>query len=198
MRELGDRSTSALGPPMMPSTHPYRRRELTRLAYWGATLIVILVVALGLVHMDLDPGFSKSEGGRMRTRILWAFIMSLLWISGSLPAQAQSPETVADVRCVLVGMRFAQMPNPTLRTSGFMLALYYIGRLDGREPKLDIEKLIIDQVTNMTNADYAHEAVRCGTSLTTKGQQVTRIGQDLVKRGQEMQKQAPSEGRSAN
>lgn len=74
-----------------------------------------------------------------------------------------------------------------------MLALYYLGRLDGRDPKLDVEKLIIEQVKTMTNADYSSEAVRCGNSLTTKGQQITRIGRDLIKRGQETQKVPRSE-----
>lgn len=67
-----------------------------------------------------------------------------------------------------------------------------IGRLDGREPGRDIENLVVQQVTSMTNTDYAHEAVRCGSSLTTKGQRIIRIGQDLVKRGKEMQKSTPS------
>jgi hypothetical protein len=124
----------------------------------------------------------------MRTRTLWPSILGLIWIAVLPPAQAQDPDSTADVRCILVGFRLGQMPDQTQRSSGMMLALYYIGRLDGREPQLDIEKLVVEQLASMTSADYASEAVRCGNSLTTKGQQITRIGQNLIKRGQAMQK----------
>ena len=59
---------------------------------------------------------------------------------------------------------------------------YYIGRLDGRMPKLDIEKLVIDETSKMTEEDYASEAKRCGDSLAQEGQKVTKIGQDLIER----------------
>ena len=67
-----------------------------------------------------------------------------------------------------------------------MLSMYYIGRLDGRVPKLDIEELMIKEISTMTTSDYGSEAKRCGASLTDKGQEITRIGKDMVERGQKM------------
>lgn len=129
----------------------------------------------------------------MRGAKIWITFIGLLAIARFLPARAADPQTIADVRCALVGFRIGQAADSAVRSSGIMLALYYLGRLDGRDPKLDVEKLIIEQVKTMTNADYSSEAVRCGNSLTTKGQQITRIGRDLIKRGQETQKVPRSE-----
>jgi hypothetical protein len=66
------------------------------------------------------------------------------------------------------------------------LTWYYMGRLDGRAPKLDLENMLIEEIKKMTSADYAAEAERCGASLKTRGQQVTQIGKNLMERGNKM------------
>jgi hypothetical protein len=66
---------------------------------------------------------------------------------------------------------------------GIFVDLYYIGRLDGRVPKLDIEHLIIEETRKMADADYASEEKRCGGALAQKGQQITEIGKHLVESG---------------
>jgi len=97
----------------------------------------------------------------------------------SLPVCAQDAETIADVRCVAVGIRDAELPNSTQKSTGTLLVLYYVGRLDGRNPTLDLEKLLADQIAKMTDADYASESRRCGQSLSAKGAQITHLGEDL-------------------
>jgi hypothetical protein len=97
----------------------------------------------------------------------------------SLPARAQDSDNVADVRCVAVGIRDAELPNSTQKSTGTLLVLYYVGRLDGRSPTLDLEKLLAEQIAKMTDADYASEAKRCGQILSAKGAQITHLGEDL-------------------
>jgi hypothetical protein len=98
---------------------------------------------------------------------------------GSLPVYAQDSDTVADIRCVAVGIRDAELPNSTQKSTGTLLVLYYLGRLDGRNPTLDLEKLLAEQIAKMTDADYATESRRCGQILSTKGAQITHLGDDL-------------------
>jgi hypothetical protein len=64
-----------------------------------------------------------------------------------------------------------------------MLAFYYIGRLDGRAPKLDIEGLMAQEIRRMTPADYDSEAKRCGNGLAEKGREITEIGKRLAEHG---------------
>ena len=94
---------------------------------------------------------------------------------------AQDADTIADVRCVAVGIRSAALPDSRQKSTGLLMALYFIGRLDGRDPKLDLETLLSEQLSKMTAADFAAEATRCGSSLATKGAQITKLGQDLLK-----------------
>jgi hypothetical protein len=98
-----------------------------------------------------------------------------------LQAMAQDADTVADVRCVAVGIRSAALPDSREKSTGLLMALYFIGRLDGRNPKVDLEPLLAEQLAKMTAADFAAEATRCGNGLATKGAQITKVGQDLLK-----------------
>src|SRR5690348_7528152 len=109
-------------------------------------------------------------------------ILSLL----STEARAQDAETIADVRCVIVGVLLVQKADPTQRSAGSMLSMYYIGRLDGRVPKLDLEELIIKEGSTMTNSDFSAEAKRCGATLSARGQEITQIGKDIVERGRKV------------
>jgi len=120
----------------------------------------------------------------MRNTLLTVLVGALTL--SSVQAPAQDAETIADVRCVIVGMKLVGIADPTQQSAGMMLSMYYIGRLDGRVPKLDIEELMIKEISTMTTSDYGSEAKRCGASLTDKGQEITRIGKDMVERGQKM------------
>jgi len=101
----------------------------------------------------------------------------------SMRIGAQEAVNIADIRCVIVGMKLAGATNSPDQSRGFLLTLYYIGRLDGRVPKLDIEHLIIEETRKMTDADYVSEEKRCGAGLAEKGQQITVIGKHLVESG---------------
>lgn len=103
------------------------------------------------------------------------------------PAPAPDPETAADVRCIAAGFRMAQADNPQVKSAGQLLTLYYLGRLEGHTTQVNVEDLIIEQVTTMDEPAFHTAATRCGNGLTAKGQQLTKISQDLAKLGQQLQ-----------
>jgi hypothetical protein len=110
----------------------------------------------------------------------------------SVRAGAQEAVNIADIRCVVVGMRLSGMAGSPDQSRGILLTLYYMGRLDGRVPQLDIEDLLIEESSKMTNSDYASEAKRCGIGLAEKGQQITKIGTDLIERGKKTVQPIPA------
>lgn len=133
--------------------------------------------------------FSLSSAGAwgerllMRNKLLTVLVGALTLSSAQ--ARAQDAETIADVRCVIVGALLVQK-DATQRSTGMMLSMYYIGRLDGRLPKLDLEELLIKEGNRMTASDIGSEAKRCGASLADKGQELTRIGKDIVEKEKKM------------
>ena len=122
----------------------------------------------------------------MAIRRCWActlvVVAGLLAIQ-SAPVRASDPsldaERTADIRCVLVGIRLSTVGNATQRSAGTMLALYFLGRLEGRNPGFDVENLVIKNAQVMTESDYKAEAGRCGAALSEKGQQIAKIGTDM-------------------
>ncbi len=96
-----------------------------------------------------------------------------------LQVMAQDADTVADIRCVAVGIRSAALPDSHQKSAGLLMALYFIGKLDGRDPTIDLKARLSEQLAKMTATDFTTEAARCGNTLSTKGAQITRVGQDL-------------------
>jgi hypothetical protein len=123
-------------------------------------------------------------------KILPLTIGMLLTITGpSNAADEQNSDTIGDVRCVVVGLKIAQLPDATQKAAGVMVTLYYIGRLDGRTPNLAMEDLISQEAQNITSASFQVEAARCGNSLKARGQALTEMGEHLTKRAQATQPQ---------
>jgi hypothetical protein len=110
-----------------------------------------------------------------------AFVLGLLlsiWrvrVAEATPAAA----TVADVQCLVVGMRFANSPDPRQKLSGTMLTIYFLGRIDGRSPTADLQRLLVQQVKGMNEAALGSAATRCGAELSTRGVEITRLGRAL-------------------
>lgn len=74
-----------------------------------------------------------------------ARILISLVLSMSLEAHADDAENTADARCVIVGGQLASSPDPAQRSMAGLLLTYYIGRLDGRTPGLNLERLIAEE-----------------------------------------------------
>jgi hypothetical protein len=112
--------------------------------------------------------------------VVFSGILALypLWVG------AQNAETIADIRCLAVGIKVTEQNNSSQQSAGTMLTLYYIGRLEGRISKLDIENLLSSEIRNMASVEYAAEAKRCAASLAEAGQQIARIGEAVSKLGQ--------------
>jgi hypothetical protein len=116
-----------------------------------------------------------------RSLFLGVVLAVALAICGKV--HAQSADTIADVHCVIVGARLASSADANERSRGAMLLIYYLGRLDGRSPTLDLEHLVLSEAAHVTPAELQSETRRCSEALASKGQQITRIGNDLTRLG---------------
>ena len=113
------------------------------------------------------------------TRVFRSFTCILLaampMVFGSAWASNQH-KTIADVRCIVVAMKMSAGGNSAQQGTATMITLYYLGRLNGRTPGLDVENLIVKEAAKMSAADLRSDAARCGRALAEKGRQIQRIG----------------------
>jgi hypothetical protein len=82
--------------------------------------------------------------------------------------------------------------DPTQQTSGTMVVMYYLGRVDRPVPGPNLEGLIVNAASQMSTAELQTEAARCGKSLIEKGQLLQRIGNNLTLRSQKQENKKPA------
>ena len=112
----------------------------------------------------------------------WALVLMAFMHGG--PAHGESPPLTDDTRCFVAAMSLLQTTsNNVVRNAAVTSALYYLGRLEGRDPNLDLEKVITEESQRMTQSDIRSELDRCGKALSARGAVITAIGQKLTQSG---------------
>ena len=101
---------------------------------------------------------------------------------------ARADETSDDVRCLVIFMQMSNAQAQAAQTGGLIGSFYYMGKLDGRAQGTDLEKLILDETTQMTEASFKADAKRCGDDMTRRGQAAADLGKALKQHAQQMQK----------
>jgi hypothetical protein len=104
-------------------------------------------------------------------------------------ARADDAATESDVRCMLLGFGLLESENPVVHQSGLAAAMYFIGRLDGRDPKLDLETAAMAEIVKTSkesSEQHRATAVSCGKLLQDRGAAITAVGKHIVERGKRM------------
>ena len=90
------------------------------------------------------------------------------------PARAEAPETVTDLKCLVFAINLSGDPDTTKAGAGAMAALYFMGRIDGREPTMDVGKRINE--LRLKQSDMAAMSATCGGMLQARGKALAEIG----------------------
>jgi hypothetical protein len=118
-----------------------------------------------------------------KTRIMALATIGLLLAS---PGVAQDEETAGSVRCLLVSLQSSMSQNSLIGGSGLMSMFYWLGRLDGHAPDLDLEARIMDEIAQFSAEKLQAEALRCGAILKGRGEALTKMGKDMQEKGRKM------------
>lgn len=110
--------------------------------------------------------------------------MALLATGFAVPAAAQVPAPVVDdLRCITV-LSAAMAATPEAQRPQLAAAvLYFIGRVDGAAPNLDLTAEIKRIVPTLTASTLGDEAKRCAAILTEKGAKLQEVGRALQEEG---------------
>jgi hypothetical protein len=122
----------------------------------------------------------------MRYIINWSLsygAIAVLMVIMAIPAAYGSPGDAAnglDAQCLVIGARISASPDQQQRVSGQLLTVYFLGRIEGRSPSINLEKLIEQQAAVMTRYDERRALQRCGKEFASQGAELVRIGRILV------------------
>ncbi|HEY9216555.1 MAG TPA: hypothetical protein VIO94_00790 [Phenylobacterium sp.] len=109
---------------------------------------------------------------------------AVLAAPGGLAAQAPVDPGRDDVRCLLVAVKASQQPEN--ETQALIGALYFIGKLDGRNPQFDLEKVALTELRTMNEATTKSESVRCMREMRARGAKLRALGESIRARGREI------------
>jgi hypothetical protein len=116
---------------------------------------------------------------------LWVLVVSVFATVclAAMPARAQEAPLESELSCLVVSLGMMQSGDPQLSNSGRMAFLYWLGRIDGGDPALDLETRLPATFGAMTQEKLAQEAMRCGGEMIERGNEVQAIGRRLQSRG---------------
>jgi hypothetical protein len=110
--------------------------------------------------------------------------LALLIASLSAGRPALADPITDDVRCFVLTLQMMESQNATEKMAALMAHSYYLGKIDGRMPDIDLEERVIAELAYMSKPDFFRaEATRCGREMTARGQAEKAMGEDMKKRG---------------
>ena len=86
-----------------------------------------------------------------------------------------------DVQCIVVGARLSNSADPNQRLAGQMFLVYFLGRIDGRWPNADLERLLNQEANKESLTETNGIAKKCGARFSARGAYLERIGKSLLR-----------------
>lgn len=105
--------------------------------------------------------------------------VALLW---TVPARADGDQ-VSDVRCMIVSMDFPKEKDEAAPTAAMISVMFFLGRIEGRDPAYDVKSAIGAQMAVMTADERQTERKRCITEMLEQGKTAEQLGIDLITQG---------------
>jgi hypothetical protein len=115
---------------------------------------------------------------RPRGDVIRRFAVTVLLALGlSTPARADgAAATAADIRClVAVVLSVTRNPSRPIPDWAPTAMAYYTGRIQGRDPSVELHTRLAKEVYAARESDQRTEAARCGAELAALSQEETDI-----------------------
>ena len=94
-------------------------------------------------------------------------------------ARAETPAATSDLRCFVVLSMVSDNGDPKINATITLGRLYFLGRLDGSAPGIDLKTRFRDVATRITPADAKAELARCGPILRARAAVLDDVSRSL-------------------
>jgi hypothetical protein len=94
-------------------------------------------------------------------------------------ARAETPAATSDLRCFVVLSMVTDNGDPKINATITLGRLYFLGRLDGSAPGIDLKTRFRDVATKITPADAKAELARCGPILRARAAVLDDVSRSL-------------------
>lgn len=117
----------------------------------------------------------------MRSALLKAFLILTFLLSLACVSGAQSTESDRDtnLRCLAIGIELAGSSDEQQRNSGTVMSLYYLGRVDASNAKIDLSARIKSELVVLSPRSLRTNEITCGATLAARGAVLKAVGDHL-------------------
>jgi hypothetical protein len=88
---------------------------------------------------------------------------------------------IQDIRCLIVSVMMNTSPDPQAKAASGGMTMFFLGRLDGRAPVMNLEAAIRAELPKVTDAETAILTKSCGAQLAARGQALATAGESIGK-----------------
>lgn len=93
-------------------------------------------------------------------------------------------ETTKDVRCLLAVSSLVGSDNQAAQMSALIGSQYFLGRIDGRSPNLDLEAALTAEAPKLNQTEMKFLFQSCGEMLKQRGLALKAIGEHMQVKAQ--------------
>ena len=94
-------------------------------------------------------------------------------------APAAGPGVSDDARCLVVALNVGRSSDPARKAASDTAMMYFLGRLDGSAPTIDLNQTVIGEMGKMSPANLQNEAQRCGQIMQARGHAMGALSKAL-------------------
>ena len=117
----------------------------------------------------------------MRKALILAAALAALAVPASAQDEAVREASKADVRCALA--MTAIMRDEAYKQSATVGLYYFAGRIEARDPSVDLAQAMRREAGKMQNSEWAGEIQRCGAELQVKTKSFEAVRDAFSPRG---------------
>jgi len=99
------------------------------------------------------------------------------------PARAENAALTQDLKCLALSFTMLKSDDPKVADAGKTVAFYYLGRIDARDPSVDLVARFSDPAMQLSPDDMKAVATICAGQLSKRGQELNAASKELAARG---------------
>ena len=105
-----------------------------------------------------------------------SLVLAFALIPAAAAAGTADEENAKDMRCLIVTSEMADSKDKDVETAGLIASEYDLGRIDGRSPGTDLEKLLVQEAVKLSDEARPGLMMACAKQIEERGKHLEIIG----------------------
>ena len=110
----------------------------------------------------------------------FAFALTAALVPAAALGASVDEDNAKDMRCLILTSEMAESEDKDLETAGLIASQYYLGRIDGRSPGADLEKLLVQEAGRIADEERPQLTMACAKHMEERGKHLEAVGNKIA------------------